>query len=130
MKNNESLNLLLVEDDYVSQLITSRLLKELGHKVMVVENGLRAIEEIKNFDYDMIFMDLQMPEMDGITATLKIREEEEKENKEALTIIALTAHAMKSDKQKCLEVGMNDYVSKPFTLDDLKNVIERNLNKT
>ncbi len=127
MKKNESLNLLLVEDDYVSQLITSRLLKELGHKVRVVENGLRAIEEIENFDYDMIFMDLQMPEMDGITATLKIRE---KENKDTLTIIALTAHAMKSDKQKCIEVGMNDYVSKPFTLDDLKNVIERNKKKT
>lgn len=126
MKENNSLNVLLVEDDYVSQLITSRLLKELGHNVMVVENGLQAIKEVNENNYDIVFMDLQMPEMDGITATIKIREQEKKTNTHTI-IIALTAHAMKSDKQKCEEAGMDDYVSKPFTLEDLKEVMDRNI---
>ena len=100
--NNKKLNILLAEDNPINQRVAVFNLKKLGHKIDIAENGRVALEMFKNGNYDVILMDVQMPEMDGIEATIKIRIFEKEENKKAIPIIAMTANALKGDKEEFL----------------------------
>lgn len=103
-------------------------LEKLGHVVECAINGKIAFEMYTKNDYDLIFMDIQMPEMDGIQATRLIREfEKDIQLKNPIRIIALTANAMKGDKEACIAAGMNDYMSKPFKPAELSEIMKESL---
>jgi len=120
--------ILLAEDNVVNQKIALRILeKKLGYHADVVTNGMEAIESLEKFDYDLVLMDCQMPEMDGYKATSIIRDENSAVRNHNIPIIAMTANAMKGDREKCLEAGMNDYVSKPINVKKLADAIDGNL---
>ena len=114
--------ILLTEDNEINQIIAQKLLEKQGYKVDVANNGQEAIEMLLNGDYGLVLMDIQMPVMDGLTATRKIRELERFKN---LPIIAMTAHAMSGDREKSLEAGMNDHVTKPIDMKMLYETLER-----
>jgi two-component system sensor histidine kinase/response regulator len=118
-----SLNILLAEDNEVNQVIAVRRLERLGHQVVVASNGTEVLELLEQKTFDCILMDIQMPEMDGYEAVRCIRENEIKAGGRAIYIIAMTAHAMKGDREFCIAAGMNDYISKPFRVDRLKEVL-------
>jgi PAS domain S-box-containing protein len=118
-----ALRVLLAEDNVINQKVAVRLLEKRGHSVVVAEDGLRAIEEFRKGSFDLALMDIQMPRMGGLEATSAIREIE-KQTGGYLPIIALTAHAMKGDRELCLQAGMDDYVSKPIQPQDLFRKIE------
>ncbi len=117
-------NILLVEDNAVNQKLAIALLKRLGHRVTLAANGAEAVAKSAAEQFDVILMDIQMPEMDGVEATTLIRERESALNRRT-PIIAMTAHAMSGDREKYLECGMDDYVSKPISRDSLQQAIER-----
>lgn len=119
-----SLRVLLVEDNPVNRLLATMLLEKRGHRVAVAGNGREALDALENESYDLVFMDVQMPEMDGIEATLAIREKE-KMNGNHQPIIALTAHAMKGDRERCLQAGMDGYLSKPIRPQELDEILEK-----
>ena len=119
------LRLLLAEDDAVSQLSFRRMLEKAGHQVDVAEDGTRALSLLATGTYDCILMDVQMPIMDGVAATRTIRTDTAFRDKARVPIIAMTAYAMAGDKEKFLDAGMNDYVSKPVDMDELERAIER-----
>ena len=106
------LRILLVEDNDVNQLVATSILSSQGYTVDVVENGREAVESVEAHDYDVILMDIQMPEMNGVEATKRIRTLDGA--KGAIPIIAVTAHAMQGDRESYLAAGMNDYVAKPI----------------
>ena len=106
------LNILLAEDNSVNQKLASRLLEKHGHHVVTVGNGREALEQLERRDFDLVLMDVQMPVMDGLEATASIRQQE-KTRGGHLPIIAMTAHAMQGDRDRCLAAGIDDYVSKP-----------------
>lgn len=112
-----NIKVLLVEDNDINRLYATSILKNWKCKVDVAENGLIAIEKLKNNQYDVILMDVQMPVMDGYDATKAIREMNSPKN--SIPIVALTANVTKQDVEKCLKAGMDDYLSKPFTPEDL-----------
>ena len=116
-------NVLLAEDDATNQLVTRRLLERRGWHVDVAENGRDAVSRAEGGDYDAILMDCQMPELDGYDATGEIRRKEI--SGRHTPIIALTAHAMKEDRERCLAAGMDDYVAKPFTAGSLEGALLR-----
>ena len=118
-------NVLLVEDDKVSQRVLNKMLVERGYNVDIAANGIDAIAMWSSNSYDIILMDIQMPEMDGIEATGRIRDIEGKEKH--TPIIALTAYALQGDKKKFMSMGMDGYVSKPVNMNELFTVIERNI---
>ncbi|MDL2315901.1 response regulator [Desulfovibrio sp. OttesenSCG-928-A18] len=127
MKTVASMNrlrVLLAEDVEMNQMVATRMLKELGHEVTVVGDGKEALEAVTTEHYDLVFMDIQMPVMDGVQATLAIREMEHQGIlKDKTTIVAMTANALKGDKAKYLSVGMDGYLSKPILLEELRNII-------
>jgi signal transduction histidine kinase/DNA-binding response OmpR family regulator len=118
-----SLKVLLAEDNAVNRLLAVRLLEKRGHKVTVAGNGLEALAALKKESFDVVFMDVQMPEMDGYEATAAIREAE-KNSERHQQVIALTAHAMKGDREKCLAAGMDGYLSKPIRPQELDEILE------
>lgn len=120
----ERLHVLLAEDNLVNQTIAKRRLEKLGHKVTVVPNGRRAVEAVSATRFDCVLMDVQMPEMDGNEATREIRRLEAAGGLTPRFIVAMTAHAMKGDEEKCLAGGMDEYVSKPFRVERLTEVLE------
>ncbi|MCD6231060.1 PAS domain S-box protein [Candidatus Aerophobetes bacterium] len=122
LKKFPKLNILLAEDDKVSQKIAKMMLEKQGWKVTTAENGREALKLLEERDFDLILMDVQMPNMDGVEATKRIRENNYKKD---IPIIALTAHAIKGDKERFLKAGMDDYVSKPIKSRMLYEVIER-----
>jgi signal transduction histidine kinase/DNA-binding response OmpR family regulator/HPt (histidine-containing phosphotransfer) domain-containing protein len=109
---------LVVEDNVINQKVAVRLLEKLGCRVDVAANGCEAVNMLAQLAYDVIFMDCQMPEMDGFAATAAIRQHEASTGQHVL-IIAMTANAMQGDRERCLAAGMDDYISKPVTLGDL-----------
>ncbi|NLX94654.1 MAG: response regulator [Rhodopirellula sp.] len=118
------LRILLAEDSLVNQKLAVAVLEKNGHTVTVANNGREALASLAHDNYDLVLMDVQMPEMDGLEATQAIRARE-KQTGRSLPIIAMTAHALKGDRERCLEAGMNDYVSKPVHAQELFRVIER-----
>ncbi|MEO0794139.1 MAG: response regulator [Verrucomicrobiota bacterium] len=120
-----SLRVLVVEDSVTNQEVAARMLKRLGHHASVVENGLQALEYLRAETVDCVLMDCQMPDMDGYACTRAIREGYHGVRCRDIPIIAMTAHAMKGDRKKCLDAGMNDYLPKPITLSDLEEVLAR-----
>ena len=109
------LKILLVEDNPDSQNLARRFLEKAGYRVDTADNGKESVEAVRRFRYDLILMDIQMPEMDGFEATRHIRALEKEQGKGRISIVALTAHAMKGYREKCLENGMDDYLTKPLT---------------
>jgi PAS domain S-box-containing protein len=107
------LNILLAEDNKVNQKFALRVLDKAGHNTTVVNNGREAVDAVLDNKFDVVLMDIQMPEMDGYEATVEIRRLEQ-QSKRHLPVIALTAHAMKGDREKCLEAGMDGYITKPI----------------
>lgn len=116
-------NILLVEDNLINQKVACGIIKQLGYKVDVAENGEIAVNMCKKNNYDIILMDIQMPVMDGYTATQEIRKWEKAEKRKPAKIVALTANALKEDKEKSLNYGMDDFLSKPFKINDIRMVI-------
>ena len=114
--------ILVAEDNLVNQRLLTRLLEKRGHQINTAGNGWEALEARKKQNYDLIFMDVQMPEMDGMEATGRIREEEKISGRHVV-IVALTAHAMKGDRELCLAAGMDDYVTKPIQSPDLDAIL-------
>lgn len=119
-----SLRALLVEDNPVNQDLASRRLKKLGHDVALASNGFEAVEAVQKEWFDCILMDIQMPDMDGFEATSMIRAYEEEMNLSPQYIIAMTAHALKGDRERCLDAGMDNYIAKPFRAEELKDLLD------
>ncbi len=117
------INILLAEDNVINQKLAVRVLEKMGFKVDTVANGKEAVETLKETPYDIVFMDVQMPEMDGHEATRAILNEPEIKQKPI--IIAMTAAALNEDREKCLEAGMHDYMSKPIHIEKLRDIIEK-----
>ncbi|HEX9063438.1 MAG TPA: PAS domain S-box protein [Clostridia bacterium] len=122
-KTLETLNILLAEDDSVNQLVISRMLKQKGYSVDIAGNGVEALELYSRKKYDLILMDVQMPVMDGMEAVKRIREIEG-ENRHT-PVVVLTAYALNGDRERFLNSGMDEYLSKPVQMEDMFNVIER-----
>jgi CheY-like chemotaxis protein len=120
------LRILLAEDNRINQTLAVRILQKRGHTVEVVENGRKAIEALGGQPFDLILMDLQMPELGGLEATMLIRERERSTGGH-IPIIAVTANAMVGDRERCLDAGMDDYVSKPIQVKELFAAIEHAL---
>jgi PAS domain S-box-containing protein len=118
------LRVLVAEDNAVNQRLVARLLEKRGHRVTVTANGREAVEALAKHNFDLVLMDVQMPEMDGFEAAAVIRERE-KHNGTHMPIIALTAHAMKGDRERCLANGMDDYLTKPIRPLELDKILER-----
>jgi CheY-like chemotaxis protein/signal transduction histidine kinase len=116
------LRILLAEDNTVNQQVALLLLKKFGYRADVVSNGEEVLQALEDADYDVILMDVEMPEMDGLTATRFIREKSS--HWTSPWIIAVTAYSMLGDREKCLEIGMNDYISKPIRINELKEALE------
>ncbi|MGA3007803.1 MAG: response regulator [Opitutaceae bacterium] len=123
------LRALVVEDNFVNQKVAQRQLEKLGHRVEVANNGARALEMLALQKYDVVIMDCQMPILDGYETTRCIRAGQVPNLDRRVPIIALTAYAMESDRQKCLAAGMNEFISKPIRYEELKASIERVLAK-
>jgi CheY-like chemotaxis protein len=119
-----SLKILVAEDNPVNQKLAVRLLEKRGHKIAVANNGREALAAMHADAFDLVLMDIQMPEMDGFEATAAIRESERSTGKHQ-PIIALTAHAMKRDAQRCLDAGMDGYLAKPIQGEELYALLER-----
>jgi CheY-like chemotaxis protein len=115
------LDILITEDNPVNQKLAERVLTKLGYKPEKALNGLEALEAVKRKNYDVILMDIQMPIMDGIECTQKIRQKQGTQP----VIIAMTANAMAGDREKCIQAGMDDYISKPVKLEDLVNLLKK-----
>jgi two-component system, sensor histidine kinase len=118
MESRGPLRVLLAEDNLVNQKLAVRLLEKEGHSVAVAGNGREALAALDEADFDVVLMDVQMPEMSGFEATAVIREKEKTTGKHQL-IVALTAHAMKGDRERCLEAGMDNYLAKPIQSNEL-----------
>jgi signal transduction histidine kinase/CheY-like chemotaxis protein len=120
------LNILVTEDNVVNQRLATRLLEKRGHRVTIACNGRKAVEALEAGSFDLVFMDVQMPEMDGLEATATVRKKEVATGRHQ-PIIALTAHAMKRDQEKCIAAGMDGYLTKPIRPQDLDVVLDRYL---
>ncbi len=116
---------LLVEDHHVNRRVASMMLQRLGYAVESVGTGLAAIEALERASYDLVLMDLQMPDLDGLEATRRIRSGSAPVLDPEIPIVALTAHAMRDDRRLCLDAGMNDYLAKPVRLAEMGRVLER-----
>jgi CheY-like chemotaxis protein len=112
------LHILVVEDNTINKQLVVRLLQKAGHSVAVAENGEQALRAVADDHFDVVLMDVQMPVMDGFEATAAIRRNEQQSGRH-LPIVALTAHAMQGDREKCLAAGMDGYISKPIRNSEL-----------
>jgi signal transduction histidine kinase/CheY-like chemotaxis protein len=122
-KAKNALRILVAEDNHINQHLAVKLLEHLGHTTVVVENGKEAVSAVEKSSFDLVFMDVQMPEMDGLEATAAIRANE-KASGLHIPIVAITAHAMIGDREQCLEAGMDSYLSKPISLQELSKAID------
>ncbi len=116
---------LLAEDNIVNQQVAMAMLRKMGMKVEATATGVEAVEALKKMPFDLVLMDVQMPVMDGLQATREIRSQKSKALNPDIPIVAMTAHALKGDREKCLEAGMNDYISKPVSLQNLTEILDK-----
>ncbi len=119
--------ILLAEDNAVNQTVALKILDRLGYRADAVSNGIEAVRALEALPYDLVLMDVQMPDMDGVEATRIIRDPSSSVRRHDIPIIAMTAYAMKGDRERFLRVGMNDYVAKPVSIDELARVLSRYL---
>ena len=124
---NRPLNVLVVEDNPINQLVIDELLNEFGHTTVLAENGKVGLQRVEEESIDLVLMDCQMPVMDGFEATRRLRAIEEEEGRPRMPIIAVTSNAIKGDRERCLDAGMDDYVSKPISTEKLFRAIEKNV---
>jgi signal transduction histidine kinase/CheY-like chemotaxis protein/ligand-binding sensor domain-containing protein len=122
-ENRRKLRVLVAEDNAVNQQVARRLIEKRGHTVLVVANGVEALQALENREFDLVLMDVQMPVMDGFEATVQIRQAEKTSGRRQ-RIIAMTAHAMKGDRELCLECGMDGYLAKPIRASELDAMLE------
>ena len=127
--SNNSLRILLAEDNITNQQVALGILKKLGLKADAVANGVEAVRALETIPYDVVLMDVQMPEMDGFEASRRIRDPRSAVANHGVPIIAMTAHAMQGDRDRCLEAGMNDYVTKPVSAGKLADMLDKWLPK-
>jgi len=120
---HRSMNILLAEDNLVNQKLAIRLLEKRGHRVTAAGNGGQALAALKKGRYDLVLMDVQMPEMDGLEAT-KLLREKERFSGEHQQVVAMTALVMKGDRERCLAAGMDGYLSKPISPQELDNILD------
>jgi CheY-like chemotaxis protein len=120
--------ILVVEDNITNQFVAKSILKKLGYKADIVSSGYECIDALKQKEYCAIFMDCQMPDIDGFQTTSKIRKGENGIKDPDIVIIAFTAHAMEGYKDLCLKAGMNDYISKPIKISEMKRVLNQWIN--
>jgi CheY-like chemotaxis protein len=113
---------MVVDDDPINMMLISEVLRRMGFEVIQMSNGREVLDSLAHYDPELIFMDVNMPEMDGYTTTRCIRNLPEPLCN--IPIIALTADAMKGDREKCLEAGMNHYISKPFKMEEIEAVLK------
>jgi two-component system, sensor histidine kinase and response regulator len=118
-----TVRVLLAEDNSVNQLVAVRLLEKMGVRVDAVGNGSEALKALQERPYDLVLMDVSMPEMDGFEATRAIREEGSAVRNPDVPVVAMTAHALESDRARCLEAGMNDYLPKPINFEHLEKIL-------
>ena len=124
-RDKRRVRILLAEDNPINQRVALKTLEKLGYRAEAVGNGAEALEALESRRYDLVLMDVQMPEMDGIEATRRIRDPRSAVRDHGVPIVALTAHAMKEDRDACLAAGMNDYLSKPVKPDELTAALAR-----
>jgi CheY-like chemotaxis protein len=122
MNEHYPLSILVAEDNAINQKLIFRIFDMLGYTITLAGNGFEVIEALNRMKFDIVFMDIQMPEMDGFEATKQIIAQWG--DKKPL-IVAMTANALSTDKDRCLEAGMDDYISKPVTIDQVKRGIEK-----
>jgi len=127
--DKRKVRILLAEDNIVNQKLALRLIEKFGFRADAVANGKEAINALALIPYDLVLMDVQMPVMGGFEATRNIRSAESKVHNHDVPIIAMTAHAMKGDREKCMAEGMNDYISKPISAGQLNDVLEKYISK-
>lgn len=120
-------NVLLVEDYFINQEILQDMLEVMDCSVDIAENGSEALQKYDNKAYDLILMDIQLPDMDGYEITKEIRKKEQSAGKKRTAIIAVTANAMAGDREKSLTAGMDDYIAKPVELTELEGLIKKYL---
>ncbi len=128
-EENYKAHILLVEDNLVNQKLTNKLVEKMGYRIDIVNNGKEALKALEKGSYDLVLMDIQMPEMGGFETTQLIRKSDSRVKNPNIPIIAMTANAMYGDMEKCLEAGMNGYVSKPIDQEKLKEVIKKHIEK-
>jgi two-component system, sensor histidine kinase and response regulator len=124
LRESKKLRILLAEDNAVNQKVAARLLEKQGHSVTLAVNGLEALAALDHEKFDIVFMDVQMPEMDGFEATAAIRAREQRTGGRQM-VIAMTAHAMQGDRERCLQAGMDDYIAKPFGNRELSELMAK-----
>ena len=122
---SKPLRILLAEDVQINIMVATTMLRSLGHTVDVAENGFIALEKLRQNDYDLVLMDCQMPELDGYQCTLRLRDPNSGVRNPSVPVIAMTAHAMVGDREKCLKYGMDDYVTKPIDREQVIATISR-----
>ena len=123
----QRIRILLAEDNITNQIVALKSLEKLGYRADAVANGAEAVKALETVPYDLVFMDVQLPEMDGLEATKQIRDPASAVQNHAVPIIAMTAHAMKGDREECLRAGMDDYISKPVNPKEFASAIQRQL---
>jgi CheY-like chemotaxis protein len=121
----DAVNIMVVEDEPINMMLITEVLNKMGFEVIKASNGKQALEILPGHEPQLIFMDVNMPEMDGYDTVRKIRQMAEPYK--TLPVIALTADAMQGDKEKCIEAGMNDYISKPFRLDEIEEILKKHM---
>jgi PAS domain S-box-containing protein len=123
--SNRARRILVAEDNAINQRVATAILNNLGYRADVVANGRESIQALRSIPYDLVFMDCQMPEMNGYDAATRIRDPQSGVLNAKVPIVALTAHAMKGDREKCVAAGMDDYIAKPLQVAALKNMLEK-----
>ncbi len=120
-----TVKVLVAEDNPASQVVALGMLRNLGFEASLAENGVEVLEALKREHFDLVLMDVQMPELDGFQTTRAIRSPESELHDPAIVVIAMTAHAMEGDRERCLAAGMNDYITKPMEPETLLGVLRR-----